>query len=267
MTRILVALLFAVSAAHCQKPADATGSAQRPVNDVRRYSPSAAAGKLGRGQETFWDFWLRQFNPQGTDYGALLEEKRRKFLAQAGANPYFWFAFAELAAVCFLLLWVAKQRIDRRELEWEAAGCMADLANYAHFCKQHAVDAIAKHNEHIELCNRLIESEETGKPVPPGGVSDEQRQTIDRLQKELADKVADNRRLEAELTSEKSKMRNLTTRLDALEQARGAANGGAGNVDLVNRLNAAVSEVQSLKRENERLKKGHAHAGGSDRSG
>jgi hypothetical protein len=62
-------------------------------------------------------------------------------------------------------------------------------------------------------------------------------------------------------------MRNLTTRLDALEQARGAANGGAGNVDLVNRLNAAISEVQSLKRENERLKKGHAHAGGSDRSG
>lgn len=267
MTRTLVVLLLVASGLRCEAPADPPHPAPRTANDVRRYSPSAAAGKLGRSQETFWDFWLRQFNPQGTDYGALLEQKRRKFLAQAGANPYFWFAFAELAAICFLLLWVTKQRIDRRELEWEAAGCMADLANYAHFCKRQALEAIAKHNEHIELCNRLIESEETGKPVPPGGVSDEQRQTIDRLQKELADKVADNRRLEAELTSEKSKMRNLTTRLDAIEQARGTANGGVTSVDLVNRLNAAVSEVQTLKRENERLKKVHTHAGGSDRSG
>jgi hypothetical protein len=266
MRRSIVLLLIVAFSGPAEESSDVKNQERHSANDVKRYSPSAAAGKLGRNEDTFWDFWLRQFNPQRTDYGALLEEKRRRFLAQAGANPYFWFAFAELAAVCFLLLWVTKQRIDRRELEWEAAGCMADLANYAHFCRNQALEAVAKHNEHIELCNRLIESEETGKPVPPGGTSDEQRQTIDRLQKELADKVADNRRLEAELTSEKSKMRNLTTRLDALEQARNGPAGGA-NVDLVNRLNAAVSEVQSLKRENERLKKVHAHAGSSDRSG
>ena len=266
MTRHILVLLLAAFIALGEQRTDATNQEQRSANDVRRYSPSAAAGKLGRNQDTFWDFWLRQFNPQRTDYGALLQEKRRQFLAQVGGNPYFWFAFAELAAICFLILWVTKQRIDRRELEWQAAGCMADLANYAHFCKQQALEAVARHNEHIELCNRLIESEETGKPVPPSGVSDEQRQTIDRLQKELADKVADNRRLEAELTSEKSKMRNLTTRLDALEQGRGAPGSGA-NADLVNRLNAAVAEVQTLKRENERLRKVHVHAGSSDRSG
>ena len=266
MKRHVFLLLLTAFIVLAEESSDAKNHERHSANDVKRYSPSAAAGKLGRNQDTFWDFWLRQFNPRRTDYGALLEEKRRRFLAQVGANPYFWFAFAELAAICFLLLWVTKQRIDRRELEWEAAGCMADLANYAHFCKHQALEAVAKHNEHIELCNRLIESEETGKPVPPGGASDEQRQTIDRLQKELADKVADNRRLEAELTSEKSKMRNLTTRLDALEQARSGPAGGA-NADLVNRLNAAVSEVQSLKRENERLKKVHAHAGSSDRSG
>ena len=265
MKRHILLLLLAAFIVLGEESSDAKNQERRSGNDVRRYSASAAAGKLGRNQDTFWDFWLRQFNPQRTNYGALLEEKRRRFLAQAGANPYFWFAFAEFGAICFLILWVTKQRIDRRELEWQAAGCMADLANYALFCKQNALEAVAKHNEHIELCNRLIESEETGKPVPPGGASDEQRQTIDRLQKELADKVADNRRLEAELTSEKSKMRNLTTRLDALEQARGPA--GGANVDLVNRLNAAVAEVQTLKRENERLKKVHVHAGGSDGSG
>jgi len=65
------------------------------------------------------------------NYGAWLEEKRRAFLRQAGANPYFWFAFGEFAAVCLLVLCVARGRIDRKDAEWEAASFMADLANYA----------------------------------------------------------------------------------------------------------------------------------------
>jgi hypothetical protein len=97
-------------------------------NPAARYSPSAAAG-FSQRRETFWEFWLRQFNPQNINYGVWLEQRRAAFLRQVGANPYFWFSFGELAGVCFLLLWVAKERMDRKDTEWEAASCMADLAN------------------------------------------------------------------------------------------------------------------------------------------
>lgn len=59
--------------------------------------------------------------------------------------------------------------MDHRKTEWEAAGCMADLANYAEYCKENALAAIRQHNEHIELCNRVIESAETGRPMTPAG--------------------------------------------------------------------------------------------------
>ena len=78
------------------------------------------------------------FNPRNINYGAWIEQRRQVFLEQAGANRYFWFAFWEFAGICFLLLWAAKERMDRKDTEWEAAECLADLANYADYCRRHA---------------------------------------------------------------------------------------------------------------------------------
>jgi len=162
---------------------------QEPSREMKRYSPYAAAGGYSQQQPSFWEFWLHQFNPKNIDYGAWLEEKRRAFLRQAGANPYFWFAFAEFAAICFLVLCVAKGRIDRKDTEWEAASFMADLANYAEYCKQHATEAIQKHNEHIEVCNRVIEAADSGRPMP-AGLQEDWRSEMERLRNELAEQVS-----------------------------------------------------------------------------
>jgi hypothetical protein len=144
---------------------------------------------------------------------------------------------------------------------------MADPANYAEHCRHNAVEAITKHNEHIEVCNRVIESAETGRTVPPTGGGGDQKLTIDRLEKELNDKISDNRRLETELAAEKDKLRGLVTRVEELEQASERRSAAAGpNADLVQRMNAVMSELQTVRAENERLRKAHVHAGGGDRS-
>jgi hypothetical protein len=155
--------------------------------------------------------------------------------------------------------------MDHRATEWQAASCMADLANYAEHCRHSAFEAITKHNEHIEVCNRVIESAETGRPVPPTGDGEDNKLTIDHLRKELNDKTSDNRRLETELAAEKNKLRGLIARVEELEHANERRTTPVGpNADLVQRLNAVTSELQTVRAENDRLRKAHAHAAGGD---
>ena len=229
-------------------------------NGVARYSPYAAAGGYDRHRETFWDFWSRQFNPRNINYGAWLEQRRRAFLEQAGANPYFWFSFWELAAVCFLLLWLAKERIDRKSTEWEAASSMADLANYAEFCKRNAMEAIREHNEHVEVCNRVIESAETGRPVAPGASGPQWKAEMEALREKAETMETANARLKAQLEAKEASLTALSTRVDELARfqdgkSNGANSNSSPNLDLVARVNRLTAELESLRDENKRLKR------------
>lgn len=259
----------AATPARPAQPVPGQSAADGPATGIARYSPYAAAGGYNRRHETFWEFWLRQFNPRNINYGAWIEERRRVFLAQAGANPYFWFSFWELAALCFLLLWVAKERVDRKDTEWEAAECMADLANYADYCKRNALAAIRKHNEHIEVCNRVIESAETGRPVTPAGDVEEWKRQLESLRTEMAQKTADNCRLTAELEQKAATVTDLSARVDELARQQNGKPGGADanpNLDLVARVNRLTAELQALHQENGRLKRVNEHAGSSERT-
>jgi hypothetical protein len=224
---------------------------------VQRYSPYAAAGGYSRRQPSFWEFWLSRFNPRNINYGALLEQKRRAFLRQVGANPYFWFAFSEFAAVCLLVLWTAKGRIDRKDSEREAASSMVDLANYAEYCKQNALEAIQKHNEHIEVCNRVIEAEDTGRPMA-AGFQEDWRPEMERLRTELAEQVSENARVSAELAQKNQMVTSLSARIDELARQMGARGDGSTNpnVDLVERVNRLTAELQAEREKNRRSKSG-----------
>lgn len=254
--RFVLALLLLLSGAQAQP------QQQAPSHQMRRYSSYAAAGGYSRRQPSFWEFWLRQFNPKNVNYGTWLEEKRRAFLRQAGANPYFWFAFAELAAICFLVLCVAKGRIDRKDTEWEAASFMADLANYAEYCRQHATEAIQKHNEHIEVCNRVIEAEETGRPITSAGSGGDWKPEMDAL-REKADRLEiENARLKGQLEAKEASLAGLSARVDELALARDGKPNGAGansnpNLDLVARVNRLTAELEGLRDENRRFKRMH----------
>ncbi len=260
MPGLVLALLLLLSGAQAQP------QKQAPSHQIPRYSPYAAAGGYSRQQPSFWEFWLRQFNPKNINYGAWLEEKRRAFLRQAGANPYFWFAFAELAAICFLVLCVAKGRIDRKDAEWEAASFMADLANYAEYCKQHATEAIQKHNQHIEVCNRVIEAEETGRPITSAGSGQQWRAEMEELREKADTMETENARLKAQLEAKEASLAGLSTRVNELARARDGKPNGAGansnpNLDLVARVNRLTAELDGLRDENRRLKRMNQDAG------
>jgi hypothetical protein len=229
-------------------------------NGVARYSPYAVAGGYDRHRDTFWDFWSRQFNPRNIDYGTWLEQRRRAFLEQAGANPYFWFSFWALGAICFLLLWLAKERIDRKCTEWEAASSMADLANYAEFCKRNAMEAIREHNEHVEVCNRVIESAETGRPVTPGASGPQWKAEMEALREKAETMEAANARLKAQLEAKEASLTALSARVDELARLQDGKPNGAGansnpNLDLVARVNRLTAELEALRDENKRLKR------------
>ena len=240
-------------------------TAQRPYGR-ENYSPLAAAGGYRRHRERFWEFWWHRINPHNFNYGAWIEQRRQVFLDQAGSNRYFWFAFWELAGVCFLLLWATKERMDRKDTEWEAAECLADLANYADYCRWSALEAIEQHNAHIEVCNRVIESAQTGRPMASGGNSESDwKAEADRLGAELAQKIADIARLTAAL--EQKTVNDLSVRVDELARNQnGRTNdGGPTNMDLVARVNRLTEEAEALRQENRTLKRGNQNANSRER--
>lgn len=243
------------------------GTAQRPYG-IQNYSPLAAAGGYRRHRETFWEFWWHRFNPRNINYGAWIEQRRQVFLEQAGTNRYFWFAFWEFAGLCSLLLWATKEKMDRKDTEWEAAECLADLANYADYCKRQALEAIQQHNDHIEVCNRVIESNETGRPMAGGGADSDWKADVDKLSTELAQKIADNARLAAALEQKTATVNDLAARVDELARRQGGrANDSAAssNMDLVARVNRLTEEAQALRQENSRLKREGQNASSGDR--
>ena len=276
----LTVVLMSTWSAKGQTPGDESRSPKRPgsvaqLNNsdggartygVENYSPLAAAGGYRRHRETFWEFWWHRFNPRNINYGAWIEQRRQVFLEQAGANRYFWFAFWEFAGICFLLLWAAKERMDRKDTEWEAAECLADLANYADYCKRHALEAIQQHNDHIEVCNRVIESAETGRPMAAGGSGESGwKAEAEKLSSELAQTIADNTKLAAQLEQKTATVTDLSARIDELARNQNAKADGPSNMDLVGRVNRLTGEVQALRQENIRLKRESQNAGSGDR--
>jgi hypothetical protein len=257
------------SAAQVAEPAPEQTTVQRPAYGIEQYSPLAAAGGYRRHRETFWEFWWHRFNPRNVNYGVWIERRRQMFLEQAGANRYFWFSFWAFAGICFLLLWATKERIDRKETEWEAAECLADLANYADYCKRNALEAIHRHNDHIEVCNRVIESAETGRPVTPGSDSGgDWKGEVQKLRAEVADKSAEVVKLSADLAQKGATVADLNTRINELARNQNDKTNGAGanpNLDLVARMNRLTAEVQALREENSRLKRANQNAGSGER--
>lgn len=282
--RVVLAVVFLWAwSATGQTPGDESRSPKRPGSvaqpnntdsgrrtyGIENYSPLAATGGYRRHRETFWEFWWHRFNPRNINYGAWIEQRRQVFLEQAGANRYFWFAFWEFAGICFLLLWAAKERMDRKDTEWEAAECLADLANYADYCRRHALEAIQQHNDHIEVCNRVIESAETGRPMAAGGGADsDSKADVDRLSTELAQKIADNARLAAALEQKSATVNDLAARVDEIarhQSGRTNDSGASSNMDLVARVNRLTEETQALRQENNRLKRERQNANSGDR--
>ena len=78
--------------------------------------------------DTWYEFLLKQFNPNNFDYGTWMEERRRVFLNESVRNPYFKYSLGTTIALLVLAMLYTKQWIDHRRAMWITAEMMAERA-------------------------------------------------------------------------------------------------------------------------------------------
>jgi len=232
--------------------------ASQPAVPAAQYSPLAAQRGY-RGQTTTWyDALFRSLNPMDVDWGARWEQRRRIFLENSVGNKYFVYTAALSLLLTWLAVVVAWQRWDHAERLKALAQSTADVLNYAAYWKQAAGEAIRRHNDHIERCNRVIEAGENG--VPLGDVAEglRLRRELEESRTEVLNLTTTNKRLQAELDQKAGLIVDLSQRVD--EVARKTGNGGKGTqqsghvASLVERINRLEEALKAARRENEVLK-------------
>jgi hypothetical protein len=217
---------------------------QRRQTPLSQYSPYAAAGGYSHHGVSPWEAIVNYFNPN-LDLGRWWEQRRAAWLDNAAYNPYFWYAF--WLTMIVMISWIAIYSIqtDRVRETWELAAEVSDALRYAEYCKRNAERAIARHNKHVELCNRVVEFKRSGMVTPETAHVENFRA---ELEKATADKTAlqlDNQRLQEEINRKSAEMQSLTQRVTAAEE-RFAQAPQSANAELVARINRLEAENRRL---------------------
>ncbi|HEY6766950.1 MAG TPA: hypothetical protein VI386_19500 [Candidatus Sulfotelmatobacter sp.] len=241
--RVLVLGLAIGSAASIPKAAE---SQTRPSRSQQAVPQSAHVPY--QYQETWYEFVLRQFNPNDVDYGRWIERERRAFIDARIRNPYFMYSLCTslgllLAAVLYTKLW-----IDHRRAMWITAEIMADIYNQDAYSRRIAQQAIEKYNTHIEHCNRAIEAAEHGEAVSKTGSE------IEQLRGELIcvtserDTATRERDLAREELQEKSEiLAEMSIRLETLTNKSGVAGDAKRSPDLRGADPKLVTHINNLQ--------------------
>ena len=228
-----------------------------------RYSPLAAQGGY-RGQRTTWyDALFHSLNPKNIDWGKNFEQRRAAFMENTIANNYF--VFCAFLVLCFYAAVVAigwivwDHKKDIRYFETE----LVKARNWATYWKSRAIEAITKHNGHIEKCNRVIEAVESGFPVGDAAETIDLRIELERARSELQNVTSEKLRLKSELDEKARTISDLSLRVDAVTRRIGNGkpdNGSAGTAGsddraaLVARINRLETALATSTQENRRLK-------------
>ena len=261
---IVCALLvvFVLAAASCSPPTAPLSDPLPPnakveVATVRARSPY-------QGQDTWYEFMLRQFNPDNTDYGRWVEQERRNLFERLLKNPYFLYSFSITIALLLAATACAKQWVDRRRAMWITAEMMADLYNQDAYSRQIAQEAIERFNKHIERCNRAIEQGETNAGAAAGNSETEQlRAELIRIAEERNRAIRDRDVAREELRRKSEILADISVRLDAAASKAGAASTAktvsdvrGADAKLVTHINNLQEQLYSERNSNRRLRGG-----------
>ena len=223
-----------------------------------QYSPLAARGGYAKSQTSPLGAMIHALNPHDVNLGAVWEERRRAWLENVGANRYFWYAFCATALLILSWLALAWLHTDRVRERWQLAEHAADALRYAEYCKRRAQEAIGRYNEHVEKCNRLIESGESGLTTPETANLEDHRREITRLAADNDSKDLQVKRLQEELDRKTQELTDIAKRIEQAEQRLNARAKVASSVDaqakLAERINRLETENRALAEENRRLR-------------
>ena len=241
------------------------GTAQSKTRSSQpQQSAAPSAPRPYQHQETWYEYVLRQFNPDDVDYGRWIERERQAFIEARLKNPYFLYSLCTTLVLLSMAVVCAKLRIDHRRAMWITAEMMADIYNQDAYSRRIAQEAIEKYNAHVEQCNHAVEAAEHGEAASLASTE------IERLRGELlcvagerdaATKEKDLARTELRKKSEI--LAEMSLRLEALTGKAGAASDGRRSPDvrsadtrLVSHINNLQEQLYAERNNNRRLKGG-----------
>lgn len=234
-------------------------------------APISMPAQSGRQQslqrDTWYEFLLKKCNPSDFNYGEWLEQRRRAFLEAKVKDPHFWYSLSMTAGVLILAGVCAKLVLDNRRRMRITSEMMADLYTHDVYSRQAAQEAIDTYNQHIEQCNRVMESAESGDDRPGWGSSEagRLRAELQRVASQLEATTQDRNKLRDELSQKSMIVADLSTRLDVLSKkvtgsrdAGGGASEGANGhgAKFVGQINRLQEELYAERQKNKRLKGG-----------
>ncbi len=249
-TRRLIGAILLCALAAAQEPPDAPAPTQPMQNGTDAVTVNADQPyrpiPVGRPEprETIWEFYLRALNPRQIRWGNEIDRRLAVLAEQSIGNPYFRVCAFQMGLILFLLmicwLWWDKTR----QIKWLAAECLTDAINAKRIADHKALEAIGRYNRHIEMCNRVIENEESGLAIGSG--SEHWQRDLHDLQTQLATERAKSASLEADRKNRAEIQAKLESRVQQLERTMLDRQGGV-NAELVARLQRAEAELGSRK--------------------
>ncbi len=143
-----------------KSPVQETPTAQQtpPNSDKtaaqRDYDPLAGREHLRGG---IWDNAMNSINPCNIDYGAQVDAWRRMIVDETIANVIFWTAIVVSIALFLAVLYIYWLHHDRARRLEISVNILTQIANAFIDARDHALDAIKRHNHLADDYNTMAE--------------------------------------------------------------------------------------------------------------
>jgi hypothetical protein len=235
-----------------------------PTETLAPYSPSPRG--LYHPSMTWYEFLLHQLNPHDRDYGAWYRERQDALVDASIRNRYFWYGFWATVAIILLVAGLLKSLYDRRKEKRIMGDMMEEVKAHDANSRRVAHEAISRYNEHIEMCNRAIEAQQTSQAAgtAAGSRPDQAQNSLDKVQGELVDLKRDNSRMTQEIEQRQAAIPALAKRIEALTKTTDGNGNGQGDStaaaisdpETVRLINDLQQQLHYERAQNKRLKGG-----------
>ena len=245
-----------------QRPQPQRGQQRQRQAQSQAQLQAQPAKPLYQRRDTWYEFLLKQFNPDNLDYGTWIEQRRQAFLEARVRNPHFGYSLGATLALLLMTAVYAKLWIDHRRAMWITAEMMADVYNHDQYSREVAKEAIQRYNQHIERCNRAIEAAGQGTAMPGTDVNTEPLKVeLERVGEERDRYLRERDTAKAELATNAKILADMSLRLDGMSKKPGTNAAASQSVDLrttdpsvVKHINNLQEQLYAERRENKRLK-------------
>jgi len=249
-TVILVLLFVLATSAWAQQHGPTpTRAPVQQRSQLQSPSVQRRAAPLYQSRNTWYEFLLKQFNPDDLDYGTWMEQRRQAFLDASVRNPYFKYSAGMTVALIIVGMLYIKHWVDHRRAMWITAEMMTDLFNHDTYSRGVAREAIQKYNDHIERCNRAIEAAEHGLA---NAEADSElarlRSQLESVKGERESYKRDRDLAKDDLKEKERLLADISFRLDALAAKRPDSNQNlSSSVDMRSADQKLVQHINNLQ--------------------